>query len=107
MEGYCLKKMEFKSCRNHIGQYWYFCLFCSNNVLKDNTAVSLFVINVANGLSKKQALEVIGGNETTINNVTGYIINDDDVFIFNFEKNDRLVMISSNDKNVIGDFLMV
>lgn len=72
----------------------------------DNTAVGLFVINVTNGLTNEQALEAIGGNETTINNVTGNIKQDEDIFLFNFEKNDRIVIISATDENLIGDFLI-
>ncbi len=78
----------------------------SKAYIKDNTAVSLFVINVTNGLTNEQALEAMGGDETTINNVTGNLIKDDDVFMFDFEKNDRVVMISSTDKQAIADFLI-
>ena len=78
----------------------------SKGYIKDDAAVGLFVINVTNGLSNQQALEAMGGNETTINNVTGNIIQDDDVYMFNFEKNDRVVMISSTDEKLIGDFLI-
>ena len=78
----------------------------SKAYIKDNSAVSLFVINITNGLSDKQALEAMGGDETTINNVTGNLIKDDDVFMFNFAKNDRVAIISSTDENLIGDFLI-
>ena len=63
-------------------------------------------MNITNGLTNEQALKAIGGDETTINNVTGYIIKDGDVLMFNFEKNDRVVMVSSDDKNTIGDFII-
>ena len=78
----------------------------SKAYVKDNTAVGLFVMNITNGLTNEQALKAIGGDETTINNVTGYIIKDGDVLMFNFEKNDRVVMVSSDDKNTIGDFII-
>ena len=48
----------------------------------------------------------MGGNETTINNVTGYTVKDDNITMFNFEKNDRIVVISSTDEKLIGDFLI-
>lgn len=73
---------------------------------KDNDAIGLFVVNITNGLTTQQALEIMGGNETTINNVTGYILKDDDVTMFNFEKNDHIVVISSTDEKLIGDFLI-
>lgn len=78
----------------------------SKGYIKDDTVVGLFVINVTNGLTNEQALQAMGGDETTINNVTGYILKSEGTFMFNFEKNDRVVIISSNDKNVIGDFLI-
>ena len=78
----------------------------SKGYVKDDDAVCLFVINVTNGLTNEQALKVMGGNKTTINNVTGYLIQDEDVFMFDFEKNNRIVMISSTDEKLIGDFLI-
>ena len=63
-------------------------------------------MNVTAGLTNEQALEIIGGNETTINNVTGYISYVDDEYLFNFEKNDRVVMMSTDDEKLIGDFLI-
>lgn len=48
----------------------------------------------------------MGGNKTTINNVNGYLVKDGDVSMFNFEKNDRVVVISSSDEKLIGDFLI-
>ena len=73
---------------------------------KDNDAVSLFVVNVTNGLTNNQALKLMGGNKTTINNVNGYIVKDEDVTMFNFEKNNHVVVISSTDEKLIGDFLI-
>lgn len=73
---------------------------------KDNDAVGLFVVNVTNGLTNDQALKLMGGNKTTINNVNGYLVKDGDVSMFNFEKNNRVVVISSSDEKLIGDFLI-
>ena len=73
---------------------------------KDNDAVSLFVVNVTNGLTNQQALKLMGGNKTTINNVNGYIVKDEGVTMFNFEKNNHVVVISSTDEKLIGDFLI-
>lgn len=78
----------------------------SKGYVKDNTAIGLFVVNVTNGLTNEQALEVMGGDNTTINNVTGYLKKDGDITLFNFEKNDRIVVISSSDEKIIGDFLI-
>ena len=78
----------------------------SKGYIKDDTAIGLFVVNVTNGLTNEQALKAMGGNETTINNVTGNLKQDGDVFLFNFEKNDRIVVMSSTDEKLIGDFLI-
>ncbi|MEE1336153.1 hypothetical protein [Methanobrevibacter sp.] len=73
---------------------------------KDNDAVALSVVNVTNGLTNNQALKLMGGNKTTINNVNGYLSKDGDVSLFNFEKNNHVVVISSTDEKLIGDFLI-
>lgn len=73
---------------------------------KGDTAVAIFVINVTNGLTNEEALEAMGGDETTINNVTGYLIKDGDATMFTFEKNDHVVMITTSDEKIIGDFLI-
>ncbi|WP_405307079.1 hypothetical protein [Methanobrevibacter sp.] len=78
----------------------------SQSYIKDNTGVSLFVVNVTNGLTVEQALQAMGGDESTINNVTGNIIKDGDITMFDFEKNNHIVLISTNDEKVIGDFLI-
>ena len=78
----------------------------SKAYLKDKDAIGLFVVNVTNGLTNEQALKAMGGNETTINNVTGYTVKDDNITMFNFEKNDRIVVISSTDEKLIGVFLI-
>ena len=78
----------------------------SKGYIKDDTAIGLFVVNVTNGLTNEQALKAMGGNETTINNVTGNLKQDGDVFLLNYEKNDRIVVMSSTDEKLIGDFLI-
>jgi hypothetical protein len=78
----------------------------SKGYVKGDTAIGLFVVNITNGLTNEQALKVMGGDNTTINNVTGYLKKDGDITLFNFEKNDRIVVISSSDEKIIGDFLI-
>ena len=78
----------------------------SKAYIKDDSAVSIFVVNVTNGLTNNQALKLMGGNKTTINNVNGYIVKDEGVTMFNFEKNNHVVVISSTDEKLIGDFLI-
>lgn len=73
---------------------------------KDDNIVGLFVVNLTNGLTSDQALKLMGGNKTAINNVNGYIVKDGDVTMFNFEKNKHIVVISSTDEKLIGDFLI-
>lgn len=73
---------------------------------KDNSGIAIVVMNVTNGLTNEQVLERMGGNETIINNVTGYLSHDEGQTLFNFEKNDRVVMISASDEKIIGDFII-
>ncbi|MBP3791825.1 MAG: hypothetical protein ILA26_07335 [Methanobrevibacter sp.] len=73
---------------------------------KDDSGIVIGVMNVTNGLSNEQTLELLGGKETTINNVTGYLSHDEGQTLFNFEKNDHLVLISASDEKIIGEFVM-
>lgn len=48
----------------------------------------------------------VGGDATTINGIDGYLSEDGFFYVFNYAKNDKLVVLSANDKDVIGDFLI-
>ncbi|WP_405296253.1 hypothetical protein [Methanobrevibacter sp.] len=73
---------------------------------KDNTDVGLFVYNYSSlNLEDNEVLSDFA-NETTINDVGGFIEFDDNDYVFVYTKDKCIVMIASNDKNVIGDFLI-
>jgi hypothetical protein len=73
---------------------------------KDNTEVGLFVYNYSSlGLDENDFLNDFA-NETTINNVGGFLEFDDNENVFVYTKDKCIVMIASNDKNVIGDFII-
>jgi len=46
------------------------------------------------------------GNATTINNVEGYSYWDDEAYVFVYDKDDCMIVFSTNDENAIGDFLL-
>ena len=71
---------------------------------KDNTQVGIYVYNY----SSLDADDILGdfSNETTINDVGGFMEFDDDNYVFVYSKDKCIVMIASNDKNVIGDFII-
>lgn len=71
---------------------------------KGNTQVGLYVYNY----SSLDADDIIGNfsNETTINDVGGFMEYDDNDYVFVYTKDKCIVMIASNDKNVIGDFII-
>lgn len=74
--------------------------------LKDSTGVGIFVANFSDyELSDDEALSIIGGNATKIKNVDG-LINYDESYTFSYIKDNCLIIISSTDKNVIGDFII-
>lgn len=71
---------------------------------KDNTQVGIYVYNY----SSLDAGDILGdfSNETTINDVGGFMEYDDNDYVFVYTKDKCIVMIASNDKNVIGDFII-
>ena len=73
---------------------------------KDDTIVVLLVAdygeyNVTDDIAKE-----VGGDATTINGVDGYLNEDNFFYVFNYAKDGKLVVLSANDKDVIGDFLV-
>ncbi len=72
--------------------------------IKDNTQVGIFVYNY----SSSGAEDILGdlSNETTINDVGGFMEFDDNDYVFVYSKDKCRVMVASNDKNVIGDFII-
>lgn len=74
---------------------------------KDSTAVLIIVANYSDvGISDDEALSGFDGNNTTINGVDGIYEEDSGDSCFGYTKDKCLVLVTSNDKNVIGDFLI-
>lgn len=73
---------------------------------KDNTQVGLFVYNYS-AIGAEYG-DILGdfANETTINDVGGFVEYDDDDYAFAYTKDSCIVLIISNDKDVIGDFII-
>ena len=71
---------------------------------KDNTEVGIYVYNY----SSLDADDILGefSNETTINDVGGFMEFDDNDHVFVYTKDKCIVLIASNDENVIGDFII-
>ena len=72
--------------------------------VKDNINVGIFVYNY----SSTDADEILGSfeNETTIGDIGGFMEFDDEDYVFAYTKDNCIVLIASNDKNVIGDFII-
>lgn len=74
--------------------------------IKDSTGVGIFVANFSDyELSDEEVLSIIGGNATKIKNVDG-LINYDESYAFSYVKDNCLIIISSTDEDVIGDFII-
>ena len=72
--------------------------------VKDNTQVGIYVYNY----SSLDADDILGdfSNETTINDVGGFMEFDDNDYVFVYSKDKCVVLIASNDKDAIGDFII-
>ena len=71
---------------------------------KDNTQVGIYVYNY----SSLNVDDILGdfSNETTINNVGGFMEFDDNDYVFVYTKDNCVVLIASNDQNAINDFVI-
>lgn len=72
---------------------------------KNDTYVSLLVADYGKFNMTDMIASIIGGNPKTINSTSGYMSDDGDYKVFHFVKNNKLVVISAADENVIGDFV--
>ena len=73
---------------------------------KDKTEVGVFVYkNDASGSGDNDILSSFT-NQTTINDIGGYIEFEDNDYVFVYTKDDCIVLIASNDQNAIGDFII-
>ena len=78
--------------------------------IKDDIGVYLLVGQLDDAGIIDAALNEIGGKKTKINGVDGYLLEfeDEDAPLYSFchEKDDKIVVVMSNDKDVIGDFII-
>ncbi len=72
----------------------------------NTTQVVILVADYSPQKVTDEIISAVGENRTAINGIDGYISFDDGFYNFSYEKNDRLVVITSNDEDVIGDFLI-
>ena len=73
---------------------------------KDGIYVALLVADYGEYKVTDEIAGAVGGEATTINNVSGYLTTDGIYKVFNYAKDDKLVVISANDEDVIADFIM-
>lgn len=73
---------------------------------KDDTIVVLLVSDYGDYKVTDDIAREVGGEPTTINNIDGYLTTNGTYKVFNYAKDDKLVVISTNDENAIGDFLI-
>ncbi len=78
---------------------------CQKLFNKDTTYVSILVAQYGDYKVNDDIVKSIGGNRTTIKGVDGYLDYSNGIYMFNFAKDDKLVTITSSDKDVIQDFI--
>lgn len=72
---------------------------------KDSNSLGFFVSNLtAQGFNTTDVLN--NGNQTTINNVAGYISESDGIYVFSYIKDGCWVIVSSTDKNLYKDCII-
>ena len=73
---------------------------------KGNTIVTMLVADYGEYKVTDEIAGSVGGDAKTINNVNGYMSQNDEFYVFDYAKNNKLVVISANDENVISDFII-
>lgn len=73
---------------------------------KGSIAVSILVANYGENKVTDEIVKSIGGKKATINGIDGYSDKKDDIYIFSYAKDDKLVTITSTDEKIISDFLI-
>ena len=73
---------------------------------RGHVAVSILVADYGENKVTNDVVGAIGGNETTIAGIDGYLDYNNNIYSFNYAKNDKLVTITSSDKDVISDFII-
>lgn len=73
---------------------------------KGNDCVAILVADYGKYNVTDKIAAAVGGEPKTFNGVNGYFTTDGEYKVFNYAKNNKLVVISSTDENIIGDFLI-
>lgn len=73
---------------------------------KNGTFVALLVADYGKYKVTDEIAKSVGGDAKTINNVSGYLTTDGIYKVFNYAKDDKLVVISTTDEDVISDFII-
>lgn len=73
---------------------------------KDNTQVGLFVYKYNSSGSADNDILSSFTNQTTINDIGGFIEFEDNDYVFVYTKDDCIVLVASNDQNAISDFII-
>ena len=73
--------------------------------VNNNTVVAVLVAEYKDFNITDEIVGIVAGDAKTINNVSGYLSTDGNYKVFSYVKDNKLVVISTNDENVIGDFI--
>lgn len=73
---------------------------------KGDTYVALLVADYGQYKVTDDIAKSVGGTPKTINNVNGYSTTDGKYKVFNYAKDDKLVVISATDENLLSDFII-
>ena len=72
----------------------------------DNDVVVILVADYGEYKVTDDIAKEVGGEKTTIEGVDGYLSEDSGFYVFNYAKDDKLVVFSSTNKDIIGDFIV-
>lgn len=73
---------------------------------KDDKVMVLLVADYGEYKVTDDIAKEVGGDATTIGGVDGYLKEDGFFHVFNYAKDGKLVVMSTNDKDIIGDFII-
>ena len=73
---------------------------------KGNAIVNILVADYGDFKVTDEIASSTGGDAKTIKDVNGYMSKNGQFYIFNYAKDDKLVVFSSTDEDVIADFII-
>ena len=81
--------------------------FCQKLFEKGNgDVISILVADYDGYEVTDEVVSVMGGEKTTINNVSGYLNEDNGIHIFSYPKDKKLVTITATDKDIFKDVVI-